>query len=142
MRLRRRRARQAVALPRAGPAAAAPGRGPGTAGQTLPARTVVSAVSRRCAGPQGCLRRSPATVVLSRLRGVRPTWCTGVRTHPFSVHAWVAVEGPSATGRTPVLTVPPLSSPDVPGHRADPGSRGQDLPGAVLTSARCGPATG
>jgi hypothetical protein len=23
------------------------------------------------------------------MRGVWPTWCTGVRTPPFSAHAWV-----------------------------------------------------
>ncbi|MGW3313227.1 lasso peptide biosynthesis B2 protein [Streptomyces sp. NPDC001073] len=49
-------------------------------------------VSLRCAG-QARLQRSVATALLCRARGTCPTWCTGVRTNPFSVHAWVEVEG-------------------------------------------------
>lgn len=65
---------------------------PATAEQARTARAAVVAVSRRCAG-EGCLRRSVATTLLCRLRGVWPTWCTGVRTDPFRAHAWVEAEG-------------------------------------------------
>ncbi|MFD7667560.1 lasso peptide biosynthesis B2 protein [Streptomyces sp. NPDC059788] len=56
------------------------------------ARHAVVTVSVRCAG-NGCLQRSVATVLLCRLRGRWPQWCTGVRTEPFRAHAWVAVDG-------------------------------------------------
>ncbi|MFD7549716.1 lasso peptide biosynthesis B2 protein [Streptomyces sp. NPDC059578] len=56
------------------------------------ARDAVVQVSVRCAG-QGCLQRSVATVLLCRLTGAWPTWCTGVRTEPFRAHAWVEAEG-------------------------------------------------
>ncbi|MEN1888980.1 lasso peptide biosynthesis B2 protein [Streptomyces mirabilis] len=65
---------------------------PATADQAAAARTAVVAVSLRCAG-QACLQRSVATALLCRARGTWPTWCTGVRTNPFSAHAWVEVEG-------------------------------------------------
>jgi hypothetical protein len=55
----------------------------------------VVAVSALCAG-EGCLPRSLATVLLCRMTGTQPTWCTGVRTEPFRAHAWVEV------GETPV----------------------------------------
>lgn len=86
---------------------------PASAEQTTRARAAVLSASRRCAGHQGCLQRSLATAVLCRLRGVWPTWCTGVRTEPFGAHAWVAVDGepigePRAAGYyAAVLTVPP-----------------------------------
>ncbi|NGO47840.1 lasso peptide biosynthesis B2 protein [Streptomyces ureilyticus] len=59
------------------------------------ARDTVVAVSALCAG-EGCLPRSLATVLLCRMTGTQPTWCTGVRTEPFRAHAWVEV------GETPV----------------------------------------
>ncbi|WP_329260305.1 lasso peptide biosynthesis B2 protein [Streptomyces pseudovenezuelae] len=65
---------------------------PATAAQTLDARTSVVSVSAWCAG-QGCLERSIATVLLCRLHGTWPDWCTGVRTRPFRAHAWVEAEG-------------------------------------------------
>jgi hypothetical protein len=65
---------------------------PATADQALAARTAVISVSVRCAG-QGCLQRSVATVLLCRLSGAWPDWCTGVRTEPFRAHAWVEVAG-------------------------------------------------
>lgn len=65
---------------------------PATADEAAAARTAVVAVSLRCAG-QACLQRSVATALLCRARGTWPTWCTGVRTNPFSAHAWVEVEG-------------------------------------------------
>jgi hypothetical protein len=65
---------------------------PATYEQALAARNAVVAVSLLCAG-EGCLQRSLATAVLCRMRGVWPTWCTGVRTAPFKAHAWVEVDG-------------------------------------------------
>ncbi|GAA0608805.1 hypothetical protein GCM10010174_27590 [Kutzneria viridogrisea] len=65
---------------------------PATAAQALAAREDVVAVSLLCAG-QFCLQRSLATALLCRLRGVWPTWCSGVRTAPFGAHAWVEVDG-------------------------------------------------
>ncbi|BDM69691.1 hypothetical protein HEK616_31780 [Streptomyces nigrescens] len=87
---------------------------PATAEQALAAREAVVAVSLRCAG-QGCLQRSIATALLCRLRGAWPTWCTGVRTHPFAAHAWVEADGhpvgePHPKGHfKPLIAVPPLS---------------------------------
>jgi hypothetical protein len=65
---------------------------PATAAQVLQARAAVVSVSVRCAG-QGCLQRSVATVLLCRLGGVWPDWCTGVLTEPFRAHAWVEIDG-------------------------------------------------
>ncbi|MGQ4390104.1 lasso peptide biosynthesis B2 protein [Streptomyces sp. SAS_270] len=79
------------------------------------ARTAVVAVSLRCAG-QACLQRSVATTLLCRARGTWPTWCTGVRTNPFSAHAWIEAEGvpvgeshPPGHYRT-LLTVAPVEA--------------------------------
>jgi hypothetical protein len=68
------------------------GAAPATEAQALAARQAVVSVSTRCAG-QGCLQRSVATVLLCRLEGAWPDWCTGVRTEPFRAHAWVEVGG-------------------------------------------------
>lgn len=58
------------------------------------AREIVVGTSLVCTGPEGCLPRSIATVVLCRLQGTFPTWCAGVRvTPPFGAHAWVVAEG-------------------------------------------------
>lgn len=58
------------------------------------ARDTVTVVSLACAGPQGCLPRSLATVLLCRLRGQWPAWCVGARRlPPFGAHAWVEVDG-------------------------------------------------
>jgi Transglutaminase-like superfamily/Coenzyme PQQ synthesis protein D (PqqD) len=56
------------------------------------ARRAVISVSVRCAG-RACLQRSLATVLMCRMHGTWPTWCTGVRTSPFRAHAWVEVDG-------------------------------------------------
>ncbi|MFI5783185.1 lasso peptide biosynthesis B2 protein [Nocardia sp. NPDC051570] len=64
-----------------------------TSRQALEARNAVVAVSASCAGEGGCLQRSVATVILCRMRGAWPDWCTGVRTNPFRAHAWVEVGG-------------------------------------------------
>ncbi|MEU3214766.1 lasso peptide biosynthesis B2 protein [Streptomyces sp. NPDC006971] len=78
----------------------------------LRARQDVTAVSVLCSG-RYCLQRSLATVMLCRIGGTWPTWCTGVRTPPFAAHAWVEAEGrrvgepdDTAAYRT-LLTVPP-----------------------------------
>lgn len=63
-----------------------------TAADALNARHAVVTVSARCAG-QGCLQRSVAVILLCRLRGRYPDWCTGFRTRPFRAHAWVEVDG-------------------------------------------------
>jgi hypothetical protein len=89
------------------------GASPATAEQAGAARRDVVATSVRCAGKY-CLPRSLATVLLCRVRGTWPTWCTGVRTPPFSAHAWIAVDGtpidePADTVAYHVmLSVPPL----------------------------------
>ncbi|WP_328806199.1 lasso peptide biosynthesis B2 protein [Streptacidiphilus fuscans] len=63
-----------------------------TTDQAAAAREQVVAVSARCAG-NNCLQRSIASALLCRVRGTWPTWCTGVRTHPFAAHAWIQVDG-------------------------------------------------
>jgi hypothetical protein len=67
------------------------GAAPAGAEQALRARADVVAVSLRCAG-NNCLQRSIAAALLCRARGTWPTWCTGVRTHPFAAHAWIQVD--------------------------------------------------
>ncbi|ATL68802.1 lasso peptide biosynthesis B2 protein [Nocardia terpenica] len=76
------------------------------------AREAVLAASLRCA-VDGCLRLSIATALLCRFRGVWPTWRVGVRSTPFSAHAWVEADG-RAIGESfpdgyyhPILTVAP-----------------------------------
>lgn len=67
---------------------------PATSAQALAARDAVIAVSLVCAGREGCLPRSLATVLLCRMRGVWPTWAVGTRRlPPFAAHAWVEVDG-------------------------------------------------
>lgn len=67
---------------------------PATFEQAKAARDAVVAVSLVCAGREGCLPRSLATVLLCRLRGQWPTWCVGARKlAPFGAHAWVEVQG-------------------------------------------------
>jgi hypothetical protein len=60
--------------------------------QATEALNAVLAVSVRYGG-RYCLQRSLATTLLCRIRGVWPTWCTGVRTAPFIAHAWVEADG-------------------------------------------------
>jgi hypothetical protein len=76
------------------------------------------AVSLRCAGPKGCLPRSLGVVLLCRLGGTWPTWCTGARvTPPFTAHAWVEAEGHPVGEGVPqgyfarLVTVAPLPGP-------------------------------
>ncbi|MFL6123347.1 lasso peptide biosynthesis B2 protein [Actinophytocola sp.] len=67
---------------------------PATAGEASDARQAVVSVSLACAGREGCLIRSLATVLLCRSYGYWPTWCLGARRlAPFYAHAWVEVDG-------------------------------------------------
>ncbi len=62
--------------------------------QARSARDAVVAVSLRCAGQEGCLPRSLATVLLCRMGGRWVTWVVGARRlPPFGAHAWVEAEG-------------------------------------------------
>ncbi|WP_353507184.1 lasso peptide biosynthesis B2 protein [Gordonia sp. ABSL11-1] len=87
---------------------------PANYAQTSRARAVVTSTSLACAGREGCLPRSIATVLLTRVHGVVPVWVVGVRaTPPFGAHAWVQAEGrdvgePHPPGYyAPLLTVEP-----------------------------------
>jgi hypothetical protein len=67
---------------------------PATVEQAKAIRDSVVTVSLACAGREGCLPRSLATVLLCRVRGCWPTWCVGARRlEPFGAHAWVEAEG-------------------------------------------------
>jgi hypothetical protein len=67
---------------------------PATHEEAKAARDAVLAVSLTCLGPQGCLPRSVAVVLLCRMSGTWPTWCAGVRAlPPFGAHAWVEAGG-------------------------------------------------
>jgi hypothetical protein len=67
---------------------------PATFEQAKAARDTVVAVSLTCAGREGCLPRSLATVLLCRLGGTWPTWTVGARRlPPFAAHAWVEAGG-------------------------------------------------
>ncbi len=67
---------------------------PATFAEAKAARDNVVAVSLACAGREGCLPRSLATVLLCRVGGKWPTWCVGARRlAPFSAHAWVEADG-------------------------------------------------
>jgi hypothetical protein len=67
---------------------------PATFEEAKAARDTVVAVSLHCAAREGCLARSLATVLLSRLDGRWPAWCVGARRMPpFGAHAWVEAEG-------------------------------------------------
>ena len=90
---------------------------PATYHQATVALDAVLAVSVLYGG-RYCLQRSLATTVLCRIRGVWPTWCTGVRTAPFIAHAWIEADGqpvgePHGPGYyRPLIVIPP--SPRVP----------------------------
>jgi hypothetical protein len=85
---------------------------PATYHQASEALDAVLAVSVRYGG-RYCLQRSLATMLLCRIRGVWPTWCTGVRTSPFIAHAWVEADGqlvgePQGPGYYhPLIVIPP-----------------------------------
>jgi hypothetical protein len=75
---------------------------PATYGQAKAARDAVVAVSLPCAGREGCLPRSLATVLLCRAHGEWPTWCVGARRlPPFGAHAWVEADGDPVDEDTP-----------------------------------------
>lgn len=85
---------------------------PATYQQADAAHDAVLAVSVLYGG-RYCLQRSLAITLLCRLRGVWPTWCTGVRTAPFVAHAWVEADGqpvgePVGPGYyRPLIVIPP-----------------------------------
>ena len=85
---------------------------PATYQQATDAHNAVLAVSVLYGG-RYCLQRSLATTLLCRIRGVWPTWCTGVRTAPFIAHAWVEADGhpvsePHGPGYyRPLIVIPP-----------------------------------
>ncbi|MGH3476482.1 MAG: lasso peptide biosynthesis B2 protein [Pseudonocardiaceae bacterium] len=89
---------------------------PATYQQAKDAQDAVLAVSVLYGG-RFCLQRSLATTLLCRIRGVWPTWCTGVRTAPFVAHAWVEADGhpvgePQGPGSyRPLITIPPAWDP-------------------------------
>jgi len=67
---------------------------PATFEEAKAARDTVVAVSLSCAGREGCLPRSLATILLCRLRGRWTTWCVGARRiAPFGAHTWVEADG-------------------------------------------------
>jgi hypothetical protein len=71
-----------------------PGARPASYAEAKAARDAVVNVSLACAGREGCLPRSLATVLLCRLQGRWATWAVGVRRiPPFGAHAWVEVDG-------------------------------------------------
>jgi hypothetical protein len=88
------------------------GAAPASYQQAEHAHDAILAVSVRCGG-RYCLQRSLAIALLCRIRGVWPTWCTGVRTAPFAAHAWVEVDGqpvgePQGPGYyRPLITISP-----------------------------------
>lgn len=93
------------------------GAAPATYPQALAARDAVVAASVLCAG-EGCLERAIATALLCRLRGAWPTWRTGVRTTPFTAHAWVEVDGqPVGEPHDPGYYRPIITIPPAPGAR-------------------------
>ena len=66
---------------------------PATQEQAGRARDAVMTVSMACAGREGCLPRSLATVLLCRFQGRWAAWCVGTRKMPpFGAHAWVEVD--------------------------------------------------
>ncbi|MBO0879355.1 MAG: lasso peptide biosynthesis B2 protein [Mycobacterium sp.] len=67
---------------------------PATLATAVRWKQLVMTASPHAAGSYGCLVRSLATVLASRMHGEWPTWCVGVRVDPpFGVHAWVEAEG-------------------------------------------------
>jgi Transglutaminase-like superfamily len=91
---------------------------PASYDQALTARNAVVATSVFCASGRGCVQRSLATVLLCRIRGVWPTWCTGVHSVPFTAHTWIEADGqpvdePHPAGYYhPIITIPPPHYPD------------------------------
>src|SRR5829696_3064753 len=74
--------------------AARHGARPANQAEAKAARDAVVGVSLACAGREGCLVRSLATVLLCRLEGRWTTWCVGARRiPPFGAHAWVEADG-------------------------------------------------
>ncbi len=93
------------------------GAAPATYQQVKNAHDAILAVSVLYGG-RFCLQRSLAITLLCRIRGVWPTWCTGVRTAPFIAHAWVEANGQpvgepqGADYYRPLIVIPPSGTPD------------------------------
>jgi hypothetical protein len=109
------------------------GAAPATYQQAMDALDAVLAVSVLYGG-RYCLQRSLATALLCRIRGVWPTWCTGVRTAPFIAHAWVEADGQ------------PVGEPHGPGYYhplivipASPRARPETQPRRRQRPPRCHP---
>jgi hypothetical protein len=89
---------------------------PASYAEAAAARQAVVSSSVRCAG-HGCVPRSIATALLCRIHGTWPTWHTGVRTQPFTAHAWIEAEGrpvnePHTTSQIhPLITIAPKHVP-------------------------------
>lgn len=100
---------------------------PATYQQAKNAHDAILSTSVLCGG-RYCLQRSLATTLLCRIRGVWPTWCTGVRTAPFIAHAWVEVDNqpvgePQNSGYyRPLIVIPPERNTEVQEPRVRPGS--------------------
>ena len=97
---------------------------PATPQEALAARQAVVAVSLRCAG-RGCLQRSIAASLYCRAHGTWPTWCTGVRTNPFTAHAWIQVGNQPIGEPYPIgyyrilIIIPPAIPAPAAGSRDD-----------------------
>lgn len=74
-------------------------------------RQLIVGVSLTCAG-EGCLPRSVATAVLSRMLGYGVSWRTGVRDRPFTAHAWVEIDGVPVGETTSVASLSVLLAVD------------------------------
>ncbi|MEV4177831.1 lasso peptide biosynthesis B2 protein [Nonomuraea sp. NPDC049709] len=71
---------------------------------------------RPLAGAAEDVRRGPGRPPpLCRMRGWRPTWCSGVRVRPpFAAHAWVEAGGVPVGYLAPLITVAPWPATDAP----------------------------
>ncbi|MGC9539681.1 lasso peptide biosynthesis B2 protein [Streptomyces sp. UG1] len=108
---------------------------PATVDQVRKAREDVVAVSLACAGREGCLVRSLATVLLCRVHGQWPTWCVGARRlPPFGAHAWVEAEGTAVGEEYPPDYFRPLFTVECAGsadrESGSSGSSGSSRPGS------------
>jgi hypothetical protein len=89
-----------------------------TYSQALLARDAISAMSIRCRAGEGCLQRSIATALLCRTNGTWPTWRTGVRTDPFSAHAWVEANGEPVGESFPAGYYSPIITIEAPAPKS------------------------
>ncbi|GAB3165195.1 hypothetical protein GCM10027059_22530 [Myceligenerans halotolerans] len=70
------------------------------------------AAARWAPGRVACLEESVAAVVMLATRGHSVTWCHGVATDPYALHAWIQCDGqpvaePASTSQYTILrTIP------------------------------------